>query len=101
MSHDIEGGAARKEMILTYASQLDYEGMAGEATDLAAWSPRDSAATGAFMEAFNGELVKSGELIEARALAAPGPTGGLAHRCLRSFRLRRAALTSSAGEKGS
>jgi hypothetical protein len=76
MSHDIEGGAARKEkymkcMILTYASQQDYDGTAGHATDLPAWSPGDFAAAGAFMEAFNRELVGSGELIETRAMAAP------------------------------
>jgi hypothetical protein len=87
-------------MILIYASQLDYEGMAGQATDLQVWSPEDFAAMGAFMEAFNGELVESGELIEARAFVAPAHTGGLAHGCRRSFRLRREALNSSAGEKG-
>ena len=79
-----------KEMILIYASQLDYEGMAGQATDLPAWSPEDFAAMGAFTEAFNGELVESRELIEARALVAPV-----------LFRFRREALTSSAGEKES
>ena len=47
-----------KEMILIYASQLDYEGMAGQATDLPAWSPEDFATMGAFTEAFNGELVR-------------------------------------------
>jgi hypothetical protein len=62
MSHDIEAGAPRKEMILIYASQLDYEGMAGQATDLPAWSPEDFATMGAVMEAFNGELVESGEI---------------------------------------
>jgi hypothetical protein len=71
MSHDIEGGAARKEMILTYASRLDYEGMAGQATDLPAWSPEGFAAMGLFKEAFKRQLDESGESIEARALAAP------------------------------
>ena len=28
-----------KYMILTYASQQDYDGMAGQATEPAAWSP--------------------------------------------------------------
>jgi hypothetical protein len=60
-----------KCMILSYASQQDYDGMAGQATDLPAWSPEDFAAMALFMEAFNRELVESGELIETRALAAP------------------------------
>jgi hypothetical protein len=66
-----------KCMILTYASQQDYDGMAGHATDLPVWSPEDFAAAGAFMEAFNRELVESGELIETRAMAAPVHTGRL------------------------
>ena len=60
-----------KYMILTYASQQDYDGMAGQATELPAWSPEDFAAMAAFMEAFNTELAESGELVETRALAAP------------------------------
>ena len=46
-----------KYMILTYASQHDYDGMAGEASDGQAWSPEDFAAMASFME--------------TRALAAP------------------------------
>ena len=42
-----------KHMILSYASQQDCDGMAGQASDLAAWSPEDFAAMVAFMEAFN------------------------------------------------
>ena len=60
-----------KYMILTYASQHDYDGMAGEASDGQAWSPEDFAAMASFMEAFNTELADSGELVETRALAAP------------------------------
>jgi hypothetical protein len=60
-----------KYMILSYASQQDYDGMAGQASDLPAWSPHDFAAMTAFMEAFNAELAESGELVETRALAAP------------------------------
>jgi hypothetical protein len=60
-----------KYMILTYASQQDYDGMAAEASDGQAWSPEDFAAMTAFMEAFNTELTDSGELVETRALAAP------------------------------
>ena len=60
-----------KYMILTYASQQDYDAMAGKASDKPAWSAEDFAAMGAFMEAFNKELAESGELVETRGLAAP------------------------------
>jgi hypothetical protein len=60
-----------KYMILTYASQQDYDGMAGKATDKPAWTAEDFAAMGAFMEKLNSDLVESGELVETRALAAP------------------------------
>jgi hypothetical protein len=60
-----------KYMILTYGSQQDYDGITGQATDQSAWSPEDFAAMAAFMEAFNTELVETGELVETRALAAP------------------------------
>jgi hypothetical protein len=60
-----------KYMILTYASQQDYDGMAGEASDEQAWSAEDFVAMTSFMEAFNTELADSGELVETRALAAP------------------------------
>jgi len=60
-----------KYMILTYASQQDYDGMAGKDTGKPAWKPEDFAAMGAFMEKFNNELIESGELVETRGLAAP------------------------------
>jgi hypothetical protein len=60
-----------KYMILTYASQQDYDGMAGKAAGKPAWSAEDFAAMGAFMEKFNEDLAESGELVETRALAAP------------------------------
>ena len=60
-----------KYMILTYASQQDYDALAGKATDRPAWSQEDFAAMGAFMESFNKELAESGELVETRGLAAP------------------------------
>jgi hypothetical protein len=60
-----------KYMILTYASQQDYEALAGQATDKPAWSAEDFAAMGAFMEAFNQDLIASGELVETRGLTAP------------------------------
>jgi hypothetical protein len=58
-------------MILTYASQQDYDGMAGKPTEEPVWTAEDFAAMGAFMESFNKELADSGELVETRALAAP------------------------------
>jgi hypothetical protein len=60
-----------KYMILTYASQQDYDAMAGKATGDPVWSPQDFAAMGAFMQAFNRELADSGELVETRGLTAP------------------------------
>ena len=60
-----------KYMILTYGSQQDYDGMAGRASDLPAWTPEDFAAMGAFMADLNQRLTESGELVEGRALAAP------------------------------
>lgn len=69
-----------KYMILTYASQQDYDGMSGRPSDGAAWSGEDFAAMGAFMEEFNAELEASGELVETRALAAPVHTRRLRTR---------------------
>ncbi len=63
-----------KYMILTYASQADYDGMAGATGDHPAWTPEDFAAMGAFMESFAAELAQSGELVETRGLAAPAHT---------------------------
>ena len=39
-----------KYMILTYASQQDYDGMAGKDTGKPAWTGADFAAMGAFMD---------------------------------------------------
>jgi hypothetical protein len=63
-----------KYMILTYASQQDYDGMAGQDSGKPAWSEDDFAAMGAFMEKFNADLAESGELVETRGLAAPALT---------------------------
>ncbi len=60
-----------KYMILTYASQRDYDAMAGRPTEEPVWSADDFAAMAEFMEAFNKDLADSGELVETRALAAP------------------------------
>ena len=60
-----------KYMILTYASQRDYDALTGKVSGVSAWSAEDFAAMGAFMEAFNRELVDSDELVETRGLSAP------------------------------
>ena len=60
-----------KYMILSYASQADYDAMAGKPVSEPVWSADDFAAMGEFMEAFNKDLADSGELVETRALGAP------------------------------
>jgi hypothetical protein len=62
---------AMKYMILTYASQRDYDAMAGVPGSGSAWEPEDFAAMGGFMEKLTAELAESGELVESRGLAAP------------------------------
>ena len=60
-----------KYMIMMYGSQQDYDMLTGKPTDSPTWSPEDMAALHAFMESWNGDLVKSGEFIDARGLSAP------------------------------
>ena len=60
-----------KYIILTYASQQDYDGLAGKDTGSPSWSAADFAAMVAFMGQFNRDLAESGELVETRGLAAP------------------------------
>ena len=74
-----------KYIILLYGSQRDYDAMVGKSgtgsdgtgsdtgstTDQPAWSADDFAAMGAFMQAWNQELVDSGEFVDARGLAEP------------------------------
>jgi hypothetical protein len=60
-----------KYMILSYASQRDYDAMAGKPTEEPIWSAEDFAAMTEFMGAFNKELADSGELVETRGLGAP------------------------------
>ncbi|MGP3957373.1 YciI family protein [Nonomuraea sp. 3N208] len=70
-----------KYMILSYASQQDYDGMSGkDAGDVPAWSPEDMAAMAEFMTTVNKELEESGELVETRGLAAPVHTRRLGSR---------------------
>ncbi len=60
-----------KYMLMLYGSQQDYDAMSGRPSDKPAWSGEDFAAMGAFMEAWNTELVESGEFVDARGLAEP------------------------------
>ena len=60
-----------KYMILTFASQQNYEEMVGRPSAEPAWTAEDFAAVGAFMRAFSQELLDSGELVETRGLSAP------------------------------
>jgi hypothetical protein len=58
-------------MILTYASQADYDAMVGKTSAQPIWTPEDWAALGEFMTSFIKELVDSGELVETQGLSAP------------------------------
>ncbi|MFB4279184.1 MULTISPECIES: YciI family protein [unclassified Nonomuraea] len=58
-------------MILSYASQQDYDEMSGKDTGRVTWTEKDMAAMNEFMTAVNKELEESGELVETRGLAAP------------------------------
>jgi hypothetical protein len=61
-----------KYMILIYASQQDYDALAGKSADgQPGWAPEEVAAMGAFMESFTNELVESGELVDTKGLTAP------------------------------
>jgi hypothetical protein len=61
-----------KYMILHYASQADYDAMAGkESATGRAWRPEEVAAMGEFMGTWTTELVESGEFVDAIGLAAP------------------------------
>jgi hypothetical protein len=60
-----------KYMILTFASQQDYQEMVGRPSAKPAWTQQDYTALGSFMRAFNQELLDSGELVETRGLSAP------------------------------
>ncbi|WP_246122950.1 YciI family protein [Actinoallomurus bryophytorum] len=61
-------------MILIYGSQQDYDSLGGAPGSGPAWSPEEFAAMGAFMQAFNEDLERSGELVDTRGLTAPAHT---------------------------
>jgi hypothetical protein len=55
-----------------YASQQDYDSMAGQAVEgRPVWTGEQFAAMGAFMESFGKDLAESGELVDTRGLVAP------------------------------
>lgn len=61
-----------KYMIMHYASQADFDAMAGKDNAVGpAWSPDEVRAMGEFMGRWTNELVESGELVDAIGLAAP------------------------------
>ena len=60
-----------KYMILTFASQQQYQELVGQPSGQPAWTQEEWAALGAFMRAFSQELLDSGELVETRGLSAP------------------------------
>lgn len=61
-----------KYMLMLYASQRDYDEMAGKVPEgEAVWSAGELAEMQAFMEKFNRDLVESGEFVDAQGLAAP------------------------------
>ena len=62
-----------KYMILTYASQQDYDAMSGKPGHTT-WTAADFVAMGTFMEGFNRDLEESGALVETRALTGPAHT---------------------------
>ncbi len=59
-----------KYMILTYASQREYDGMAGK-PGAPAWTPEEFGGMVEFMTKFNRELEESGELVATYGLEAP------------------------------
>ncbi|MFC4017304.1 YciI family protein [Micromonospora sp. GCM10011542] len=58
-------------MILLYGSQRDYDVLSGAAADQPAMSAEQVAAMHEHMETFHKALAESGELVDARGLAAP------------------------------
>ena len=60
-----------KYMIMLYASQQEYDRMAGKPTDKPAYDPERLAAMHEFMGKWNQELVESGEFVDAHGLSAP------------------------------
>ena len=77
-----------KYIILTYASQQDYDAMSGKPGETPVWSAEDFAAMGAFMESFNKDLAESGELVETRGVCHKLATAALPPRASRATHKR-------------
>jgi hypothetical protein len=61
-----------KYMIMLYASQRDYDAMAGKASSgYPAWSPEDLQAMHEYMGKWVQSMIDSGEHVDAHGLAAP------------------------------
>jgi hypothetical protein len=58
-------------MILIYGSQRDFDALAGQPGHKATWTAQDLEKMGAFMQAWNNDLVESGEFVDAQGLTAP------------------------------
>src|SRR5215216_4137576 len=58
-------------MIMLYGSQQDYDVLTGKPSDKPPMSAEDVAAMHRYMESFHKDLAESGELVDARGLAAP------------------------------
>jgi hypothetical protein len=71
LGHPDREDTSMKYMILTFGAQKDYAAMTGQDSAAPVWTQDDFAKMGAFMHAFNQELVDSGELVETRALGEP------------------------------
>lgn len=61
-----------KYMIMLYGSQRDYDMLTGKAVDgRPAWTQEEIGALHAFMGKWNGDLVESGEFVDAQGLNSP------------------------------
>src|SRR5262249_11024553 len=76
---------AMKYMILSYASQQDYQNMVGKDTGKPGWTAAVYAALHRFMTEFNKRVEESGELVESRGLDAPVHTRRLGVKDGRPF----------------
>lgn len=63
-----------KYMIMMYNSQRDHDMMAGQRAGRRGWSPEEFATLHSFIESWNGDLVDSGEFVDAAGLSSPSHT---------------------------
>ncbi|WP_327104308.1 YciI family protein [Nonomuraea glycinis] len=60
-----------KYMIMLYGSQQDYDLLSGKPGEGPTWTGEDLEALHTFMAEWNGDLVESGEFVDAQGLTAP------------------------------